>query len=192
MLDLTHNRLRKIQRHEVGQYSNLLMLYLEDNFLVEIEEDTFSDLTNLLVLDLGLNSIATLPSHILHLPSLEKLYLRRNQDIKMERALRKSISSPLNYLDISYTTDEDNIPEFPNLGILPHLLTLNISGNMYSSIKPKHFAGFCRLSLLLAANVSGGYDDPCDCWRINTWFTSRGVQLLTPLPCSIVLKCKTF
>lgn len=167
------------------------MLYLADNLLLSIEEDTFLDLESLNVLDLGMNAISFLPVHIFQLPSLERLYLRQNQNANLDDALDKvrPIISPLTFLDISFTTDVDNIPEFPNFGMLPFLITLNVTGNKYSLIKPIHFAGLCKMQVLLSENVTGSFEDSCDCWRINRWLERRNV-LFRPFTCPVMRNCE--
>lgn len=193
VLELSYNRLRRLKRSELSRYSGLGILYLSDNMLQSLETDTFDDLKYLSVLDLSLNGITIIPAGILQLPSLEKLYLKHNTNMNLDDALEKLkiISSPLNYLDISFTTDENFIPEFPNLKLVPYLKTLNITNNRYSSMKPKHFAGLCKMSMLLSGNVSTGFDDPCDCWKINNWLTERNV-VFTPFTCPGLNTCKYF
>lgn len=188
---MSYNRLRKITRLEVNQYSNLRILYLAENFLFNLENDIFVDLRYLTVLDLSMNDITKIPDHIFQLPSLEKLFLRQNLNMNLDDALDnvKTILSPLILLDISFTTDDSNVPEFPKLGKMPFLHTLNITGNMYSLMLPKHFAGLCKLSVLISANVTGAFDDPCDCWKINEWLMQRSVVFI-PLKCPGVKRSK--
>lgn len=159
------------------QFSGLRILYLAENFLSNLDDDTFVDLQYINVLDLSMNGITTFPVHIFQLPSLEKLYLRQNLNMNLDDALEKikPILSPLTFLDISFTTEEANLPEFPDFGIMPFIHTLNITGNMYSLILPRHFAGFCRMGILITDNVTAAFDNPCDCWRLNDWLMQRNV-----------------
>ena len=47
MMDLSHNRIRDLDRKSFSKYTDLKYLYIFDNMLQNIEEDTFKDLTSL-------------------------------------------------------------------------------------------------------------------------------------------------
>lgn len=189
---MSYNRLRRLTRSEISRFSGLSVLYLSDNILHIFEEDAFDDLKSLVVLDLGLNAITKVPVRIFQLPLLEKLYLRHNQNMKLNEALEeiRPISSPLTYLDISFTTEEFNVPEFPDLGMMPLLTLLNASHNTYSLMKPKHISGLCRMLFFVSENITTTFDDPCDCWKINDWLTLRSVAF-TPLTCPVLKPSKS-
>ncbi|KAJ8938870.1 hypothetical protein NQ318_008020 [Aromia moschata] len=65
-----------------------------------------------------------------------------------------------------------------DFGTMPLLATMNITGNNYVTITPKHFANLCNLQILYNSNVTATYD-LCDCWIINRWLGERGVKFDT-------------
>lgn len=186
VLDLSFNRIRKMSRSDLSKFKYLKLLYLNDNFFDNLQNDTFEDLTDLVSLDLSQNNIKRIPSSVFNLPSLDKLYLRQNFQLNMPASLEsvKPIRSPLSTIDISSTTDEDSVSEFPDFGPMPFLTTLNISENRFQLIVPRHLAGLCNLQKLININVSYNYADDCDCWIMNQWLLERKVQFSTFM-CSV-------
>lgn len=45
MLDLSHNRIRDLDKNSFARYTDLKYIYIFDNMLQNIEEDTFKELT---------------------------------------------------------------------------------------------------------------------------------------------------
>ncbi|KAJ8930841.1 hypothetical protein NQ314_016258 [Rhamnusium bicolor] len=156
VIELTFNRIRKVNKSDLSRFGYLTILYLTDNLLSNLDDEVFKGLESLSTLDLSLNAITKVPSSLFQLPSLNKLYLSQNLNINIIDAVEeaKPISCPLTMLDISLTTYEDNILDFPDFGIMPLLATLNITGNLYIKITPKHFAGLCSLQILINTNVT--------------------------------------
>ncbi|KAG5871476.1 hypothetical protein JTB14_002803 [Gonioctena quinquepunctata] len=185
-IELTFNRIRKLTRSDLSQFSDLQLLYLQDNLIVKLDDDVFTDLHSVFALDLSINEITKVPVSIFKMPSLATLYLSKNSNMNIIDALEtaKPIASPLQKVDISFTTDEENITEFPDFGPLPSLIQLNITGNKYIIMKLKNFVGFCSLEVLLNDNVTTGFEKACDCWRINRWMNVSGVKF-TPFACSV-------
>lgn len=173
----------------MGDFTGLKILYLADNLLVKLDDDLFLDMRYLQVLDLSINSLATVPTHVFQLESLQKLFLSQNMNLNLDYALKKvrPMFSPLTLLDLSFTTDDDNVPEFPKLGIMPNLLLLNITGNKYSSMKASDFAGLCKMKVLASANVTARFKVGCECWKINEWLKNKGVDF-APFICPIAKK----
>ncbi|KYB29702.1 Protein slit-like Protein [Tribolium castaneum] len=176
IIDLSRNRIRKVTQDDLRKYSNLKMLYLDDNMIMTIDEESFEGKDYLQTIDLTLNGLTKIPSVIFHLPSLQVLYLRQNLNINVADAIEKAkpITSPLLRLDISYIMTEEP-DQLPDLGTIPTLEQYNISGNKLSSLKPNHFAGLCNLKILDTTNMSIQYEEPCDCWTINRWLKDRKV-----------------
>ncbi|XP_044256358.1 platelet glycoprotein Ib alpha chain-like [Tribolium madens] len=176
IIDLSRNRIRKVTKEDLRKYSNLKMLYLDDNMIMTIDEESFEGKDYLQTIDLTLNGLTKIPSVLFHLPSLQVLYLRQNLNINVVDAIEKAkpITSPLLRLDISYIMTEEP-DELPDLGLIPTLEQYNISGNKLLSLKPNHFAGLCNLKILDTANMSIQYEEPCDCWTINRWLKNREV-----------------
>ncbi|CAH1153612.1 unnamed protein product [Phaedon cochleariae] len=187
VIDLSFNRIRKVSRSDLSQFKYLKFLYLSDNMINNLDDDTFQDSEDLTTLDLSLNDLFKLPSTIFQLPSLKTLYLSQNQNmniVDMMLVLNKPILSPLVQIDLSYTTCGENISEFPNFGLLPFLIQLNISGNQYSTMTPRDLMGFCNLQILINDNVTTGFDDACDCWKINHWLTEKKARF-SMFPCTV-------
>lgn len=183
IIDLSFNRIRKITKEEMGRYSKIKMLYLSDNLLTSLDNSTFEDLTDLITLDLSLNAIIQPPPTIFRLPSLKRLYLSQNQNINIVEAIEgaKPIASPLELLDISF----NELEILPNLGILPHLLLYNISGNHIANMKIRDIAGLCNLKKLVNTNFSAYFHSSCDCWIFQKWLREREVTF-TKIPCDII------
>ncbi|KAJ8923863.1 hypothetical protein NQ315_010445 [Exocentrus adspersus] len=178
IVELSTNRIRKVSRSDLSQFSYLKILYLKDNLLVTLQNDTFADLDSLRVLDLSQNSIKVLPSSIFTLPSLKKLYLSQNSELNWADSLEnvKPVLSPISSIDISNISDEMNVIDFPDFGPMPYLQFLNISENKYKVLTPRHFAGLCSVKVLININVSNNFENSCDCWIINNWLLQRKVQ----------------
>ncbi|XP_068916858.1 uncharacterized protein [Tenebrio molitor] len=185
IIDLSHNRIRKLTETDLEKYSKLKMLYLHDNFLGVIDDESFKGKDYLQTIDLSKNGLTKLPLELFNLPSLQTLYLGKNLNINIVDAIEKvkPVTSPLFHLDISYIMSEEP-NELPDLGVLPFLEKYNISGNKLLSTTTKHFAGLCRLKLLDTTNVSIESEQKCDCWTINRWLKNRNVKF-TRFECSI-------
>ncbi|KAF5277200.1 hypothetical protein FQR65_LT03906 [Abscondita terminalis] len=182
IIELSYNRIRKITKEELSRYRKLKMLYLADNLLTHMENSTFEDLSGLMSLDLSLNGISHLPPVVFHLPSLKRLYLSQNQNINIIEVVEetKPITSPLETLDISF----NELETLPNFGVMPNLWLYNISGNNLVSMKLRDVAGFCNLKKLANSNFTAYFDDPCDCWNLQTWLEDRNVNF-TKIRCDV-------
>ncbi|CAG9855311.1 unnamed protein product [Phyllotreta striolata] len=187
VIDLTFNRIRKVSKTDMSKFSYLKFLYLADNLITNLEEDVFEDLSGLTTLDLSLNALQKVPVSVFKLPALTSLYLGQNLNINIADALdmARPLKSPLTKIDISRTTDEENYSVFPDFGILPYLVVLNITENYYYTLTPSLFMGFCNLKTLDSANVTTEFEDPCDCWRLNTWLKNRKVKF-TLFKCTVI------
>ncbi|KAI5635608.1 leucine rich repeat domain-containing protein [Phthorimaea operculella] len=146
ILDFSDNKLQEIGEHTLSSYTSLKYLYLSDNTIFNIHENAFDYLTGLISLDLSKNVIMSVPSKLLQLPSLRKLYLGGNPLLGQMSSLdklaeNKDIAAPLELLDIS-NCKLDHLPEW---GLLPQLLLYNVSNNPLRKLEAKHFAVMCNL-----------------------------------------------
>ncbi|XP_076262659.1 toll-like receptor 2 type-1 isoform X2 [Rhynchophorus ferrugineus] len=178
VIDLSYNRIRKISRSDFQKHSHLKYLYLADNLITKIEDDTLADLGKLETLDLSLNGLGKIPPGIFQLPSLKMLYLSKNTNLNISETIDtvRPITSPITKLDISQITSENESRDFPNFGEMPFLAILNISGNQFNYLMPKHFAGLCNLELLDNKNVTTSFKSYCDCLDLNKWLEERNVK----------------
>uniref|UniRef100_H0Z431 Toll-like receptor 2 n=1 Tax=Taeniopygia guttata TaxID=59729 RepID=H0Z431_TAEGU len=79
VLNLAHNRIKRIQSQDLQQAVNLRALLLQSNKISSIDEDSFWSLEKLELLDLSNNSLAHLsPVWFGHLFSLQHLHLEGN------------------------------------------------------------------------------------------------------------------
>ncbi|NWI52412.1 TLR21 protein, partial [Calyptomena viridis] len=79
VLNLAHNRIKRIQSQDLRQVVNLRALLLQSNKISSIDEDSFQSLVKLELLDLSNNSLAHLsPVWFGHLFSLQHLHLQGN------------------------------------------------------------------------------------------------------------------
>ncbi|NXM72836.1 TLR21 protein, partial [Serilophus lunatus] len=79
VLNLAHNRIKRIQSQDLQQAVNLRALLLQSNKISSIDEDSFQSLVKLELLDLSNNSLAHLsPVWFGHLFSLQHLHLQGN------------------------------------------------------------------------------------------------------------------
>lgn len=120
---------------------DLKFLYLQENVIRSIQDDTFAKLTDLEALDLSGNGIMKIPTEIFLLPRLRNLYLADNVITSFDN-IPKTIIAPLQKLSLA----RNKLLEIPKeLGILPELYHLNISSNPLSFLKPEQFSPFCHL-----------------------------------------------
>ncbi|RZC42812.1 protein phosphatase 1 regulatory subunit SDS22, partial [Asbolus verrucosus] len=185
IIDLSFNRIRKLKKDDLSRYSDIKILYLNDNAIISIDEEIFEGMDDLTTLDLSLNSISKLPAMVFQLPSLKSLYLGQNLNMNIVEVVEsaKPVTSPLIQLDISYVMSEE-ANQLPEFGILPFLTKYVIAENKLKNVTTKQFAGLCSLDKLNTTNVSIEFADPCDCWQINKWLKKRKVQF-TLFECEI-------
>lgn len=147
--------------------------------ILKIEIGTFSHLTLLETLDLSQNGLQMVPTEILNLPNLRKLYLADNDlENKGFESIEKPVKAPLVYLNIAAT----EIDKLPDLGILPDLIHLNISMNKLKHLKPEQFAPLCQLKHVDFNKTDVG---DCDCHKINM-FIEYELQKSAILQCGPV------
>nr|XP_034175494.1 tsukushin [Osmia lignaria]XP_034175495.1 tsukushin [Osmia lignaria] len=172
ILDASVNRIRKLTNDSLAAYKTLSYLYLGDNFIQDIHEGAFSNLQYLEVLDLSKNGCRDLPRNLFQLPYLRKVYLCDNKldDVVFRRM---DVRSPLTFLQLS----KNNICRIPQLGPVPSLAHLNVSGNCIAAVSPEDLAPFCSLKLLdLSGNPIKFDANECECLAFNAWLNARGIH----------------
>lgn len=174
VLDASDNYMKELVNDSFQQYSGLRFLYLNNNKVQIIEPLAFVPLTYLETLDLTFNSLTTIPSEILNLPSLRKLYLSQNFLTSLDADLAKlerPIKAPLTYLNLA----ECKLKHMPDLGILSQLESLNVSHNQFSALEPVDFAKLCKLGDLDLTDtiISIKY---CELKPAFTWFAHTGIN----------------
>ena len=114
-------------RESFASLTDLRFLYMFDNMINRIEDETFAKLNYLEALDLSGNGLLEVPPEIFNLPLLRNLYLADNSftDRGFEKLqdLSKPLRAPLKILNIA----NNRLFKMPDFGILPDLYTLNIS-----------------------------------------------------------------
>jgi leucine-rich repeat transmembrane neuronal protein 1/2 len=107
--------------------TDLRFLYIFDNMINSIEDDTFANLVYLEALDLSGNGLRDVPPEIFSLPLLRNLYIADNgfgdRGFDKVKALAKPLKAPLKILSIA----NNRLFQIPDLGILPELYKLNLS-----------------------------------------------------------------
>lgn len=182
ILDLSRNRLREITSHDLERYSGLSILYLTDNIITEISDDSLEDKSYLHTLDISVNPFHKIPSVLFHLPALKSLRMGRirSEHIVSDIEDAKPITSPLTYLDLSH----NKLNRLPDLGLLPTLLYYNVTGNMHVKMNITHFAGLCNLEQFINQGFTADFEDPCECWRTEMWLKERKVNF-TSFQCGV-------
>ncbi|XP_019765488.2 uncharacterized protein LOC109541159 isoform X1 [Dendroctonus ponderosae] len=178
VVELSYNRIRKVEYDDLHRYPYITHLYLTDNLISKLDDDIFKDSTSLETLDLSVNALFRVPPSIFQLPTLKTLYLSQNMNINVAESLENAkpiLQSTLTKLDISYITEDGYATDFPDFSDLPLLAFVNISGDQFNYLSPRHFAGLCNLQILANSNATAEFENDCDCWKINRWLAERKV-----------------
>ncbi|KAK9696230.1 Leucine rich repeat [Popillia japonica] len=154
VIDLSWNRIRKIVEDDLKRYKSLKILYLDENMIMNVDENAFTSMTSLEILDMSWNSY------------------NQNTNILEDIERLKPITSPLQYLELAF----DDLNELPDLGVLPTLFYFNITGNANVKFNSSKFAGICNLKALNNNDTTASFDDPCECWSLEKWLEGRGVE----------------
>ena len=156
-LDISYNRLGKMEAKYLMPLTNLTKLYIAENKLSEIDPDALKPLTGLEVLDLGGNNIRKIQG-LDTLVNLKELWLGKNKIIKIEglenlhSLVRLSIQSNritkmenlnhLTTLEELYLSDQ-GIEKIEGIDALQKLNTIDFTNNRLTSLE-----GLPRLPLL--------------------------------------------
>lgn len=162
-------------------YSSLKRLDLSNNFINCIESGVFLALPQLEFLDLRVNGIRTLPAD-LPFP-LTELYLDKNRGLESV-PLSKAFS--LEYLSLG----DCLLSKLPNLGLLPNLVELNLTGNPIASISAEQLAPLCRLKVLHVPEklFSNKKENVCHCHEFSHWTNKNSIFTNFTLNCSELSK----
>lgn len=94
--------------------------------------------------------------------------------------LEKPVLAPLQKLHFSNC----RLSSVPDLGILPHLVELNISFNPLDQISPQQFSQYC--SLTKVALESSTEMSPCMCKTLKAYLERREIALIDWLDCPTI------
>ncbi|MCH7878867.1 MAG: YdcF family protein, partial [candidate division Zixibacteria bacterium] len=139
-LDLSRLNLTSIP-HECWELSNLIHLYIYDNYLTEIPPE-IGKLTNLTLLSIGGNQLTQLPPEIGKLSNLTGLYNRDNQLTEFPSEIGK-----LSNLTTLYAFGNQLTELPPEIGKLSNLTRLDISGNQLAEL-PREIVKLSNLTKL--------------------------------------------
>ena len=143
-----------------------------------IENETFTPLQNLEVIDLSSNSLDTVPRELLSLPNLRKLYMNNNRLAAYAGLLNPPSSETLEFLSLSRC----HLTQFPPLDSFPSLKTVNFSTNELKSLSTLQLAPMCALQSLDLSNNPLLFKDRrqyniCDCIAVELWIESKQIEM---------------
>lgn len=163
------NRIRQLTDNSFKEYTSLKFLYLDNNFIITIEEGTFTPLTDLEVLDLSSNAITKIPSELPY--PLRRLYFSDNPSLEI---ISLSAAFNLQYLSLS----DCKLKELPDMGVLPNLQELNLTGNPLSTLTPVQLSSMCRLrTLYVPKSLYKSLNSECDCYKFLAWTAQKNINL---------------
>ncbi|XP_072450760.1 transforming growth factor beta activator LRRC32-like [Chiloscyllium punctatum] len=128
-IHLSGNLLMKLTPDMFCEMQFLKYIFLEKNYITEITAGSFECLTNLLELNLAMNSLSCISNF--HLPKLQVLNLSRN-GIEFFMTDENKEEHHLQVLDLSH----NRLLHFPFLLKLHQLKHLNLSSNLMISVTP--------------------------------------------------------
>lgn len=177
LLQATHNRIRELFRESFIRYPYLRILYLDDNMISYIENGTFDPLQNLEVIRLSQNALDRVPSGVLELPNIRKIFVDNNRFIRGGGL----VGAPTRDTVVSLTLAQCHLEELPPLEMFPNLVELNVSANNLKTIRPEQLASVCQLQFLdisrnpkLSQDISG---DGCACHLLASWIADKNIKL---------------
>lgn len=159
-------------------------LYIMDNMINDIEDDTFAKLTSLEALDLSGNALREVPPEIFNLPILRNLYIADNsfgdRGFETIQKIQKPIKAPLKILSIA----NNRLYKIPDFGILPELYQLNVSSNIMRDLTPQQFSPFCNLKEVDLNNTAM---EKCRCEEVTRFLLKkRDAYLLSSFYCDAI------
>lgn len=181
---MSQNRIRELTRESFSSLTDLRYLYIFDNMLNHIEDDTFVKLTNLEALDLSGNGLLDVPPEIFNLPFLRNLYLADNsfgdRGFDKLQTVPKPIKAPLKILSIA----NNRLFKIPDFGILPELFKLNISSNPMRDLISQQFSPFCHMKEIDLNNTAM---EKCRCEEVTRFLLKkRDAYLLSSFYCDVI------
>ncbi|XP_063540131.1 insulin-like growth factor-binding protein complex acid labile subunit [Cydia strobilella] len=147
-IDFSHNNIQGVLQNNIAPYFTLRHLNLSYNYIESFNQDTFSNLTGLLTLDISNNKIIKLDSSLAGLVNLQELYLDHNDLTQLNKDNFYSLFG-LKYLNIS----SNNLKSFESSSFnsLSSLTQLDLSNNNIEAILKSTFQ---NNSLLYSLDVS--------------------------------------
>lgn len=194
LLQATHNRIRELYSESFNRYPYLRVLYLDDNMISYIENGTFDSLQNLEVIRLSQNALDRVPTGVLQLPNIRKIFVDNNRFVRGGGL----VGAPTRDTVVSLTLAQCHLEELPPLEMFPNLLELNVSANNLKTIRPKQLASLCQLQFLdisrnpkLSQDING---DGCACHLLASWIEDKNINLQrdNSLNCTKKVLGKTF
>lgn len=91
--------------------------------------------------------------------------------------LQKPIAAPLQKLFLARC----RLTKLPDFGILPELVQLNVSFNLFNEITPQQFSPLCKLSKLDIKNCTK--INPCMCKTLTDYFNRRNIFIIDYFGC---------
>ncbi|XP_043643205.1 leucine-rich repeat-containing protein 4B [Drosophila teissieri] len=170
VLDLSHNRIRRLKTSSFQRYTDIKFLMLYDNMILSVEVGTFEPLTSLQEIDLSNNGLTTIPLELFQLPRLRNLYIDSNELTSLNLdALEKPIRAPLEYLNVAAC----ELQELPDLGILPKLWQLNASMNPLENFRIDSLANMCHLQVI---DLTKSQLSQCGCQQVTNHLMMLGAS----------------
>uniref|UniRef100_A0A182K1S5 LRRCT domain-containing protein n=1 Tax=Anopheles christyi TaxID=43041 RepID=A0A182K1S5_9DIPT len=176
ILDLSFNRIRDLYAHSFARYSSIKYLYLFENMVQNLEENTFSSLTNLEAIELSHNALITIPPELFQLPVLRNLYVSHNALLNLEQDLlkiEKPIKAPLQVLGLA----DCRLQRLPDFGVLPDLWQLNISSNPMKELTLGQFSPMCNLK---SVELNNTQIPICACQVLTAELVLRRTKIMYP------------
>lgn len=177
LLQATHNRIRELYRESFSRYPYLRILYLDDNMISYIENGTFDSLQNLEVIRLSRNALDRVPTGVLRLPNIRKIFVDNNRFVRGGGL----VGAPTRDTVVSLTLAHCHLEELPPLEMFPNLVELNVSANNLKTIRPEQLASVCQLQFLdisrnpkLSQDI---YGDGCACHLLASWIEDKNIVL---------------
>ncbi|XP_055311112.1 chondroadherin-like isoform X2 [Sitodiplosis mosellana] len=183
IFDLSINRIKELTKKSFTRYSDIKLLYLFENRIKTIEKGTFAHLTGLEAIDLSSNSLSSISVELFKLPRLRNIYYSDNPLLKIGNDLKhleKPITAPLQKLFMAYC----DLSSIPDLGILPDLVYLNVSFNLFDEITPQQFSPLCSLNTLVIENST--HLSPCTCKSLQAYLDRRLIYVNHTFDCPTV------
>jgi len=186
--------MQNLHKESFKRYTYLTYLYMDDNKISYIENGTFDLLQDLEVTLLSDNKLKNIPSGVLRLPKLRKLFLDGNVLIEGSGFEGAPPNKNLDSLSLA----DCHLKDLPPLRMYSKLLELNVAGNDLKMILLQQLAPLCHLHILdLSRNPRLSEDkngDACDCHLLSSWISDKNIILPGgyKLNCTSNKKGKTF
>ncbi|GIY61103.1 chaoptin [Caerostris darwini] len=143
MLDLSCNKLLKLDSEDFECCPNVQILMLQHNTISDILDGALDGLQNLRILDLSQNNLSSLREDMFSATKLERLNLSGNHLLKIPSSALNKVHRTLRNLDLSF--NELNNLSLVNFTSLSKLQALNLSSNRISFLDGESFFSLTHL-----------------------------------------------